>query len=204
MIRANVYSVYGLPRYQERSLRTGLELVGQHIGQKIVSETLKIRTLPINSRGNIIPGSVGYRKLDKNVELHVFTVPLDPGEDETVGIAYMGTGVSYVDSRRATSKMIEVTAHEVAHSLGFVVSGALQEDPFSENHCVNRICIMHRHIVMPNGVSAKIVDAALKAAGEPVPAERGFCNDCKEDMRRLSATHLADMMTDRLIVRQRI
>ena len=212
-MKAYVYSMESLNSDIKDELYTGLEMVAAYIGETVVTKLCRVR-LATDYIGHVEPSKIGTSKLDKLVELHVMAVPMSLNKADQAGLAYMGEGVSYVDVSpfRAGSagKIVTSTAHEVAHSLGFLKDGAVQTDPQSSGHCKDQDCILNKNVIekpiiptqdknlLKRGVKAVL--SSLQPAPEPqFGYQFDFCQDCKNDLHLHGPSHLDRLRSNRLL-----
>lgn len=209
MLSANVYSVEALPPAREKAIYDGLDLVGQYVGTIVSPRTLRVR-LPKTSAGRVNPERVSYGKLPKEVDLHVFAVPMEATRSARLGLGYSLTGVSYVDSTQEEKVTRITAAHEAAHSLGFVLNHSAQLDPQSTAHCCDGGCIMHKSLT---NVDAQIFPLPgnrlgnTAALGQTQSATRemfglpqdDFCKPCQNDMNDFGDRNLAALRVSRLL-----
>lgn len=217
MIRANIYSIEPLLPEVRGAVEDGIGMVAAYMGQSVVAKELRVR-LPLNGAGVVRAERVGFGKLDKMVELHLMAVPLDPGEDERIGLAGIGRGWSFVDTSRRSIGLIRTTAaHETGHALGFVLPGSPQEDPESSYHCCDQSCIMHKRALMVPETAVALRSHAMRRKKRAIIARRrnresepmaaleyrlkdqfDFCLPCKVDMREQGDTQLEQLRYSRL------
>lgn len=220
MFRANIYSMEPLTPVAREAVNDGIGMVAAYMGETVVPRELLIR-LPLNERGNVNPTRIGFGKLDKMVELHVMAVPLDPGDEEVIGLAGIGSGWSFVNTTRDSEQVIRATtSHEVAHALGFVTIGAAHADPESSFHCCDDNCLMHKSLF----IHTKTDTTAELLAEEPpklldrigfrrksrvaprvpspvytlVKRQYDFCSPCKLDIKTNGEKNLSELRTNRI------
>lgn len=195
MLKANIYSIEPLREPTREAVHDGISMVAAYMGENLLAKECRVK-LPLNGQGHVNPDRVGLSKLDALTELHVMAVPLDAGKDEILGVAYMGSGVAFVDikSRKSPHTIRSVTAHEVSHAFGHVMGSSKQADPSSKGHCTCEECIMRPSIVhgtmlaeprKPEGRFRKLKSVfPEKTEMEDRPTKQhDFCIDCKHDIR---------------------
>lgn len=210
-MRANIYSLNPMESHIEEAIRDGLGMITAYMGETIIMRSLLVR-LPRDREGLVAPKRVGLANLDPEVDLHVFAVPLQ-GPEETIGTSPFEKGVSYIDTRSQDEKIMRsVTAHEVLHSLGFVLSGSDHEDSTSRNHCSDKSCIMHaklevlietaRQITQRRLFERKLVRSSSREQSSILKLVNGqydLCQDCKIDLREAGQSKLSSIRHARLI-----
>lgn len=203
-MRANIYSVKPLPEERTESIHAGLDQVSDAIGKNIEAKSLLTR-VPLLLNGRVNPKKVGYGKLDRWTLFHIFAVPLELPNPDTLGMALESSGVSYVDPFKTnTRKLSRTTAHEVVHSLGFVLENSEQIDPSDHHHCSDAGCLMHKQL--NDGSEMSITPISSIRVGERVTrAQFGlptddFCVPCKTDLDNFGRQHARSIMLDRLLL----
>lgn len=176
-----------------RGIHEGLEIIANHMGQAVVSKELPIQ-LPQDARGYVWPERVKLSTLDKAVELHLLAVPLHPGTIDRVGAA-SEFGKAFVHSNIADTTAARIaTAHETAHTFGFIRALAEHAHPEDRFHCSDTNCVMYplliHSIVRRRQQQHPLTNLAHKLFGVPDQIEekiiyerRDFCQACKIDIR---------------------
>lgn len=220
MFRANIYSIEPLSPLARDAVHEGIQMVAAYMGQTATTSELLVR-LPLNTDGRVNPRRVGFKNLDKMVDLHLMAVPVDRGESEKLGQAGVGLGWAFSDVTEDNSQIIRTTtAHEVAHAFGHVNPESEQSDPNSRGHCVCQDCVMHRvalyrtvqmELPRPEPEKLKGLKAIFKRKQpviEPPETVRvkqyhqyDFCASCKLDLYHDSDRNLANMRYRRLLDR---
>jgi hypothetical protein len=178
MIGANIYSSFELEPQTRNILSDGLSIVGQYVGGISILRFNQL-TMKTNTSGETTT-KVACTNFDPAVALHIFAHPLKGfHEKKRLGVAYSGSGVSHVDTRSSASALPIVVAHEVAHSLGFVLPDSPQTALVSRGHCGDIGCIMHERY-------------------RDDIARDDFCTPCKADMRDMVQPNLLVMRTHRM------
>lgn len=225
MFRANVYSLNPLTSQAREAVHDGIGMVAAYMGETAAAKELLVR-LPLTSNGTIDPARIGYGKLDKMVELHLMAVPLDRGDSERIGLAELGRGCAFVDTSRNSIAVIRATtAHETAHSLGFVSPLSTQTAPDSPYHCNDESCIMHKKVTLIiDEIESPIVEPQKshrtynpfklhrqpqKASSESqqtyeIVGKYDFCLPCKIDLREKGSQNLAEIRHSRLFSRKAV
>ncbi len=210
-MRANVYSMEALPLYVREAVHDGVEIVATHIGERVVFKSCRVK-LVTTPEGTVNPKRIGLKNLDPLTELHIMAVPLDPGEGERIGIAHTGRGVGFVDISTQDSPLIRsTTAHEAAHSIGFVTDGAEHQDPNSSFHCVDDGCLMHHlairqpvlepvrsRLILSRRIFSRKSRSDTDIVKRGLPAQDSFCSECQSDMRDNGIGHLNNLRLTRL------
>lgn len=218
MIRANVYSLEPLSTDVSEAVRQGIDMVADYMGHTVATQELLLKRLPLNSEGNVRPGLVSFRKLDKFVELHLMAVPLDRGAGERIGLAGVGRGWAFVNTSDESLEVITTTsAHETGHAFGFVTPASPNSDPRDPHHCRDIRCLMNKKVVILESdeeVSTGFSVSARSAmdrlflrrpprTASPRPSRRvhqqhDFCDCCKADMRQAGNENIAKLRSARL------
>lgn len=144
--------------------------------------------LPLKS-GFVVPKNVGLRNLDIGTHLHVIAAPL--ADSDKLGIAWRGSGISWVNTTEASQSYAATTAHEVAHSLGFLLQDAPWKDHESPGHCSNARCVMYATEVLRPQL--------LKGVPHFGGGADDFCTPCKADVRDLGEDHANKILYRRTI-----
>jgi hypothetical protein len=213
VMRANIYQLAGTESAPIGHIREGLDIVGQFVGGISVNRICNVR---LATEGGEVAGErIGFRNLDTMVDLHVFTIPMTERRSGALGLSFMGHGIAIVDSRSSRTTTTMTTAHEVAHSLGFVDADAPQKDKVSPCHCGDTGCIMRAQegippelaemLTMTNGMDrlfgrARMPGSMMGGLFGDLKVITDFCLPCKADMRDLAEEKLAAMRTRRLSV----
>lgn len=183
-----------------RGIHEGLEVIANHMGQAVVSKEVAIK-LPQDAAGYVWPERVKLRTLDKAVELHLMAVPLYPGTNNRVGAA-SEFGKAYVHSNIASATAARIaTAHEAAHSFGFIRPLSEHAHPEDRLHCRDINCVMYpllvQTIVSQRQQDRPLTQLVHKLFGVPDQLEeklicerRDFCEACKLDIRRFGHKQL--------------
>ena len=192
MIRANLYSSEPLEPSFKQSVSDGLDLVGQNIGGISLAKTHIVK-LPVSSHNKVDVTRVGFKKFDTLTELHIMAVPLDGVYEANAGLAYFNFGIVWLNTAilKAKSEIRSITAHEAAHSIGYVLPDSPQTFNVSESHCSCDDCIMYRSYSMDRD-SESLIEASqlkidvgfrktFKTMGIALPSEE-FCTPCRADM----------------------
>lgn len=189
MIRANVYFVEPLTPELKTGLYDGLSIIGQHVGGVSVRRVSRL-SVPLNN-GRVEVSKVGLRKLEIGTHLHVIAAPLTT---DRLGIAAMGSGVSWLNIAEVEQSYAQTTAHEVAHSLGFMLKDAPRRDFESPAHCVDENCIMHEAETEPNRQTPLQLgrDVITKNVGD-------FCLSCSADIRSFGEDHAHKILYGRTV-----
>ena len=203
-MRANIYSVKPLPEERTEAIRSGLAHVGDAIGKNIKARSL-ITKVPLLLNGRVNPRKVGYDKLDRWTLFHIFAVPLELQDPNALGLGLAKSGVSYIDPFKADAKTLSMTtAHEVVHSLGFVLEDSEQADPYDHHHCSDAGCIMHKQLNDGGRISIPSI-SAIRAGERVTRAQFGlptddFCEPCKTDLDDFGRKHARSIMVDRMLL----
>lgn len=188
------------------------------MGHEISAKTLRAR-LPQDQWGRVNPKRVGVAKLDKMVELHLMAVPFTDSITR-LGVACMGSGVSFVNTAKPVSMLVATSAHEGAHSLGFVRKDALQRDIHDPGHCCSANCVLHKvssrlpwlsdieeHEVVDGLTFIHKLKKVIGASGDMPTTEEptlslddDFCRPCQADLASFGDQHLASLRMSRLAV----
>lgn len=213
MITANVYSLVEqrITYESRRAIYDGLGMVAAYMGETILTSEMFVEA-PLNDRRKVNPANVHASMLDPSTDIHLLAVPLERGEDEQMGLAYMHSGLCFVDTTRDSPCVMRTTsAHEAAHALGFVTSGLRHEDLTSSNHCRNGDCLMHKKaILIEEEAELKNVQHELdrvlrvlrptdilRPMVNKIGGQYDFCTPCKIDMRDNGARNLAKLRSFR-------
>jgi hypothetical protein len=210
-MRTNIYSLESLTPEVKDAVREGVTEVAARIGQAVVFRECRVK-LALTDRGTVNPNRIGFANLEHLTELHIIAVPLDRGESERIGLAQLGRGVGFVDIASGNDPLIRTTtAHETAHSIGFVSSGARNENPESEHHCSDNDCIMYRYAITQAAseptqslfkLSRKVIMRRRVTSNTPVASLQGqqdFCDDCKADIASNGAERINELRHRRLL-----
>ena len=209
-MRANIYSLEPLAPAAREAVHDGIGMVAAYMGEPIATNELQVR-LPLTPDGCVDPRRVGFAHFDMMVELHLIAVPLQ-GSAERPGIADVARGVSFTDVSSDAKPLIRtVTAHEVAHSLGFVLADSTHVDASSEHHCAGEGCIMHRRVVTDTQTlitlpKTRLADRLRGRKAAPlqesvvrlVNGQYDFCGDCKTDLYHNGLAALNKLRWNRL------
>ena len=180
MLTAGIHLHGGASYESVHDVSKGLDLIGAYTDGITIVETA---SFDAQTDGKYLRARhVGFSALDPAIDLHVIVTDhvLNPrvgfvngqiatGRDN--GAAYHRTGVSMVSTFKLNGEgMTKTTAHEGAHSLGFVNESSFQliQDEFG-CHCADASCTM---------------------APTNVAASDGFCTPCEADMRLLSVPNI--------------
>jgi thiol-disulfide isomerase/thioredoxin len=119
----------------------------------------------------------------------------------------MGSGVAWVNSKITPTEIPLTTAHELAHSLGFVVGGSPQNLRSSQNHCSDQSCIMYpKNSAISFDISSSLERISTISEGflesvidlkSMVGLPSDFCTPCKADMRDLAEVHIGQLRAGR-------
>ncbi len=189
-----MYSTGELGPEKRSAIRDGLDIVGRYVGGISVVKSARVRLG--TTKGRVRPDKVGYSAFDAKVPLHIFVAPyLSPRgavRSDLLGSSFKGTGVSWVQERVGKGLLPTVTAHEVAHSLGFVLEGAPQNIRSTDGHCSSDECLMYPSTTVSEEDAASLaelkeLDKWLGGIGTSSIAKRlmpeDFCLPCKADIR---------------------
>jgi hypothetical protein len=215
-MRANVYSLEPLAPAAREAVHDSLDMVAAYMGEAVVARELQVK-LPLTAAGLVNPKQVGYSNFDMMVELHLLAVPLE-GSAERPGIADVGRGVGFTNITGNSKPLIRtVTAHEVAHAVGFVLPDSAQADPDSQYHCLAASCLMNRRVVTDTETLITTPKAPLlerlrgkKAAPltestvRLVNRQYDFCGDCKADLHHYGQRELNRLRYHRLTVSKKV
>jgi hypothetical protein len=121
---------------------------------------------------------------DESLNVFVTNRPLRLGRAVLHGYARIGDGIAIASAARLDRnnphvplELLAVTLHESGHAFGLVNEGARQYNRATD-HCGN-LCIME------SGAEREPIDVAKLALGER-GIQGGFCQDCRDDLSRLS------------------
>ncbi len=223
MFRANIYSLEPLEPVAREAVHEGIEMIAAYMGQTVTTSELQVR-LPLDDNRLVNPRRVGFKKLDKMVELHLMAVPVDPGESELLGVAGVGLGWGFTDiSSNHPSLMRSTASHETAHAFGFVMADSKQSDPESSTHCISSNCIMHSKAIYQVVHTERLIEPARSRGisrlihlpnSQETPAveisthreylQHDFCVDCKSDMYNYGEKNLARLRHRRVFTRNRV
>lgn len=219
-MRANIYTLEPLAKDIRESIHYGIEMMAEYIGQTVATKELTVR-LPQDNHGLVDPARVGLGGLDKLTELHLMAVPLKKTKKQGLGVASLSTGFAYIDTIECDSPELTkvVTAHESAHSLGFVPKGASHEDRTSPHHCTTPTCLMLPEIHTysygdPFAIFSRNIDLGQSRSSyyphrrRVLPTydnarkvqlvQHDFCQCCKNSMKADGGKNLARLRHNRL------
>lgn len=177
------------------SIDHGLHVVGDVIGEVSVKNELTV-SLVRGRQGYVDCNRVGYGKFNPHIDLHIFAAPL---EIESLGRSLFLTGVSWLNLRadRADQALHTTTAHEVAHSLGFVDPDAPNHDKKSRMHCDGDCCLMNQYYEFPivtrhiTAVTERLFrDPVVTTVDQHTAEQQRFCGDCESHMRQRISSNL--------------
>lgn len=177
-ITARVYSTEKLSASTKSAVGDGLDIIGRYTGRISVVGESRVK-LPVDNYGAVVPDKVGYKPFDATIDLHIFLARLGIGPN-IAGRAYWNSGVAWLESRTGVSKTPLVVAHEVSHSLGFLLPGAPQAIRGDIGHCATATCIMTPSI-------------ETNTFGFADSAPTDFCLPCKADMRDVADENISEM-----------
>lgn len=205
MLSANIYSVELLESRSMEAISFGLGLVGEHVGGIAVNKSLIVR-LP-QADGVVRAKNVGYEKLDPFIDLHIFAAPYN---ESSLGFSYIKTGVSWINLDTESEKGSHLTtAHEVAHSLGFVTPESPQSAPGDKFHCSCEECIMgsaltsiHVYDLQETKSWFGLRKKTMEVMTEVIQKQQSFCGDCVVDMRTNATKNIEDIRHRRVITKK--
>lgn len=186
-LSAKVYSLERLDAPMKDSLANGLEIIGEHVGGISLGKFSLIRT-PVTEHG-VNLDDFRYGNFDPAIDLHVVVAPFhDDGKEpssEILGISYHGTGVAWIKPAIGKQLTTTTTAHEVGHSLGYVLPDSPQAIKASDNHCSDQSCLMTA-VAQHDPAYLRFV-TSLGFAIDPEAAKNArkvesFCTPCRADM----------------------
>lgn len=189
-LTARVYSLHDqeMSRAQKNAISEGLDIVGQHLGSIAITRFSKV-ALPTRN-GSINPFKVGYKQLDPQTDLHMFFASFDlvnkkiPSYVEHLGLAFKGSGVSYIKPGKSPTSTALTAAHETAHSLGYVLPDSPQTIRADGAHCSDSLCLMHEY-------SGHEMD---------LQSDRDeFCAPCRADIRDTAEENIMQLRRARLL-----
>jgi hypothetical protein len=223
MFRANIYNLEPFDKPTRESINTGIEMVAAYMGHAVVAKEcrLKMSTDPL---GRVNPMRVGFGKMDTLTELHLLAVPLslDFSHERTVGLAGVGRGFAFVDTEpelhNTESGLRTITAHEVAHALGFLRQDSHHAMPSDGAHCGDADCILHSHVsarfLLDQKHPGETRTTSFKrvarhmlnlATTKPVVGyQYDFCLPCKVDIREHGDSNLNQLRVNRAILKKPI
>lgn len=202
MIRANVYTTtQGISPDLKTQIGDGLDLVSEFVGGISLSKVLKLK-LPSSNEGVVSRHRIGYKNLDPFVELHLLALPL--GADGRLGGSYLNTGISFLNLSEQKTHFREATvAHEVAHSLGYVLKDSPQHD--QTRHCTDECCIMspkQNYYNLAEEVLDEVATDSYAMAdllkGFGLNTQTEFCMPCVADMRDTHEEQIGSLRLERL------
>jgi len=177
-ITARIYSPEKLSASTRSAVGDGLDIVGRYTGRISVVGESRVK-LPVDTYGVVVPDKVGYKPFDKTIDLHIFLARLSNGSN-LAGRAYLNTGVSWLESRTSLTRTPLVVAHEVSHSLGFLLPGAPQAIRGDIGHCATSTCIM-----------TPSIETNMFGFADSAPTD--FCLPCKADMRDVTDENISEI-----------
>jgi hypothetical protein len=209
-MKANIYSVEPLVPVAREAIHEGISIVAGYMGEPVTTKELTVK-LPRTPEGYVRPEKVGFSNFDMMVELHLLAVPLQGGA-ERPGVANLGRGVSFADTNVESKPLMRIiTAHEVAHSLGFVLADSKQVEKDKGAHCIEDSCIMNREVTTATEtrVIAPDLTRMERLRGKKpalvtetvvrlVNGQYDFCGDCKVDLYQHGQAELNKMRWQRL------
>ncbi len=158
----------------------GLDIVGKTIGQ-MFEEPIILPLELTKPVGDVLDvGYVNAMQFDPDIDIHVVLTARElfrkGQKGKALGLGYELCGLALVDTTGSGDYVHTTTAHEVAHSMGFVALDATHAadiDNGGPKHCSDDGCLMY------------------KSFGKQ--RHDTFCNCCRSEMTLLSDLNLMRM-----------
>lgn len=179
----------------------GIDMIGEHVGGVSLRD-FQVIQLPASPTGVNID-QFDHNVFDPAVDLHIVHARFreDEGEDSddvTIGTAFYKAGIAWIQPDLSAHTTTTTVAHEIGHSLGYVLPNAPQLVEPDYGHCEDTSCIMasdatedppYRHLAFADRRNSRIIQRLVRGSR----SISDFCSPCKTDMRQTGERNTEEM-----------